>query len=308
MVVVFALFLGFFVFEHVNAQQYAPSLKGIAEPVTRKIKRPKLLNDPERVQKYLDKDIPALKADSSLLDTTAMLGQLESLLEEQVTESNLPIGGGDAKGVYFEEINGNIPDSPIFNKLRQQDFTVPKEKLEHAKEELLSEKKKYTSVADTRVKETASKRQSLKHLHFFQRLEFGLVGQFSPRTISEVEVHPQLGYAISKKSAAGIGLRLNWQASDYVNGGKLYFNRQLGANFQWLTEYRFSISGQIETGKIPNISTVPLFTGIVNDIPVKGKLHLRTGVLIPVGLKVFENPAILKQSLFQFGLIIKCKK
>lgn len=217
----------------------------------------------------------------------------------------IQFGSSDFKQTYFDNVELGMGDSPISQKLKQQDFLVPREKLYQARESLLSEKKKYTSIADTRVKEVATKRQSLSHLSFSQRIEYGVLAQIRSNSLANIEIHPQVGYAMSKRSILGLGLRLNPQDADFFNGVKFFFSRQFARNFQWITEYSFSLNNALEGSKSIDAIDSPLFTGLGGDIQLKGKLYLRTAVLIPFGLGVFENPHLLSQSVFQFGLMLK---
>jgi hypothetical protein len=306
----FTLAFFYFFLLPLYAQQGIPNPGNLTSPLSKKVKKSEILERSEGALEQIDQIRANLKIDSSALDSTAILGRLESLLEEKAFEGQdrIPIGTMDVTGAYFENLDAGMGDSPIMQKLRQQDFSVPKENLEKAKESLLSEKKKYTTVADTRLKEVATKRQSLRHLGFSQRLEYGLLANISPNSLKSTEIHPQVGYALSKKSVVGLGLRLNPQRGDYFNTVKMYFSRQFAWNFQWLTEYRVYLNEKVEPNKLPEASRIPLFTGIGSDISIRGKLYLRSAVLVPFGLSVVENLGFIKQSVLQVGLVFKSSK
>jgi hypothetical protein len=297
----------FFCVNFLFAQQSITPPKKPSLRFPKKEIRNDFFDDQQKISRFVNQNQSAFKIDSTLVDTTAVLGRMEGLLEEKA------VGGGeqiqfessDFKQTYFDNVEIGVGDSRISQKLKQQDFLVPKEKLYQARESLLSEKKKYTAIADTRVKEVATKRQSLRHLSFSQRLEYGVLAQIRSKSSANIEIHPQIGYAISKRSVLGFAFRLNPQDADFFNGIKFYFNRQFARNFQWITEYSLSLNSVLEGSKSIDAKGSPLFTGLGGDIRLKGKLYLRTAVLIPFGLGVFENPHLLNQSVFQLNLMFK---
>lgn len=297
----------FFCVNFLFAQQSITPPKKPSLRFPKKEVRNDFFDDQQKISRFVNQNQSAFKIDSTLMDTTVMLGRMEGFLEEKAVGSGeqIQFGSSNFKQTYFESVELGVGDSPISQKLKQQDFLVPKEKLYQARESLLSEKKKYTSIADTRVKEVATRRQSLRHLSFSQRLEYGVLAQIQSKSLTNIEIHPQIGYAMSKRSVLGLGLRLNPQDADFFNGIKFYFNRQFARNFQWITEYSFSLNSVLEASKSLDAKGSPLYTGLGGDIRLKGKLYLRTAVLIPFGLGVFENPRLLNQSVFQFGLMLK---
>lgn len=301
------LLSSFFCVNLVFAQQRMAPPKKPSLRFPEKEIRSDFLDDQQKISRFLNQNQSAFKIDSTLVDSTAVLKRMEGLLEEKALGGGeqIQFGSSDFKQVYFDNVELGMGDSPISQKLKQQDFLVPKEKLYQARETLLSEKKKYISIADTRVKKAATKRQSLSHLSFSQRIEYGVLAQIRSNSLANIEIHPQVGYAMSKRSILGLGLRLNPQDADFFNGAKFFFSRQFARNFQWITEYSFSLNNALEGSKSIDAIDSPLFTGLGGDIRLKGKLYLRTAVLIPFGLGVFENPHLLNQSVFQFGLMLK---
>ncbi|MCH6198832.1 hypothetical protein MMU07_04540 [Aquiflexum sp. LQ15W] len=254
-----------------------------------------------------DSSFRSYKVDSSMVDSTELINKIESYLEQQVISDNENLSFSDFGGVegFFPQMDENKYSSALSKKFIQKDFWAPKEKLEQARQKLNQDKKRYTSLFDSRVKEAATKRQSLKHLHFSQRLDYGALTQFNPNSPNHFEVHMQVGYSMSKKSTLGAGLRVNWQNANKINGLKVYYNRQIAGNFLWITEYTLQLNDLPEGIKMVDYQISPLVTGLGGDLRIRGRLYLRTTVLIPFGLRLLENPSFIKQSVYQFGLVLK---
>lgn len=248
-----------------------------------------------------------LKGDSIEIDS-AKINQLVVRELEKQAQSFMPedLNNTGPKGVLIQDKYFSSNSEFQKSNFSQLDFKLPKEKLKEAQQQLMDKKKNYQTVLDTRIKEFSKKRNSLSSFKFDDRIELGVFIILNANNVHNFEIHPQIGYALTKKSVVGTGPVFSFDGEPTFRGIFGFFSQEVFKNVDWISEYHFIFKRSNLENIFQSVNHMPFRTGIGSDIKILGKVYLRSGILLPFGINSLENATDFRKNIsVKIGLVYK---
>ncbi|WP_310106955.1 hypothetical protein [Algoriphagus sp. 4150] len=224
--------------------------------------------------------------------------KLEGKDELSAIEENLDVQKGFTSAVTEGGIGLDTSTLPEINpKQIQQDYFKNFQKLEEAQGSLDRNKRKYSELKNSELKEDGVKRHSLKDTPFFQRFEIGMLGDLT--SFKPFDFQTLIGYRIDGRWTLGLGglcstgvgksIDPNWK------GNKVYGQYWIKKALFLQSEYQRFFAGH----STPEFSGSPksrALAGMGTEVPLVLNTKLRSTVLYRINnngdrvAKSFDSP------------------